>query len=62
MVSKEGAVLPRKKAELSNFWRQHKQVRWVPTSLSCIPETAPEENKVHKNMLILKAKIQTIRK
>ena len=43
MVSKEGAVLPRKKAEFSNFfWRQHKQARWEPTSLSCIPETVPE--------------------
>ena len=62
MVSKEGAVLPRKKAEFSNFWRQHKQARWEPTSLSFIPETAPEENAVHKNMLMLNTRIQTVRK
>ena len=42
MVLKQGEVLPQKKAEFSNFWRQHEQARWEPTSLSCIPETAPE--------------------
>ena len=61
MVSKQGAVLPRKKAEFSNIWRQHEQARCEPTSLSCVPETAPEGKRSHKNMLMLNANIQTVR-
>ena len=61
MVLKQGEVLPQKKAEFSNFWRKHEEARCETPSLNVYQKLHQKENEVYKNMLMLNAKIYTVR-
>ena len=57
MVSNEGTVLPRKKAKFSEFLETTRT-----SQMGANQKPHHKGNKVHKNMLIPNAKIQTVSK
>ena len=45
---KTRGILPRKKAEFSNFWRKHEEARCETPSLNVYQKLHQKENEVHK--------------